>query len=98
MYADVFPSTCVEWQPLECFTGTFEACHVDLGRLMYVGETSFKLANRGVFFFAATYVVPQRGRFGALEPIFPLVLNSPEWSILDPTTMESFQRRIFHDI
>lgn len=98
LYADVFPSTCVEWQSLECFTGTFEACHVDLGKLMYAGETSSELANRGVFFFAATYVVPQRGRFGALEPISAPAINSLEWPIPDPIIMESFQRRIFHDI
>ena len=88
----------MEWQPLESLTRIFEACHVDLGKLMYPGETGSQLADKGVFFYGATYVVPQRGRFGSLEPIpFPS-FNSPKWPSLNPTTMESFKCRTINDI
>lgn len=83
---------------MECFTGTFEAVHAELGKLLYPTETGSELVNRGVFFFSSTYIVPQRKGSGTLEPIPLPGLTSTEWPLPDPTTMESFQRRIFHDI
>ena len=96
--ADIFPSTCIEWQPLECFTGTFEAIHAEIGKLLYPTETGSDLTNRGVFFFSSTYIVPQRVGSGALEPIPLPGMTSPDWPLPDPTTMESFQCRLVHDI
>lgn len=79
-------------------TGTFEAYHVDVGKLMFPRDTGIELARKGVFFFGATYVVPQTGNFGKLEPIPLPALHSSEWSSPDSTTMESVQRKMILDI
>lgn len=97
-FVDVFPSNCIEWQPLECLTGVFEAMHSDIGKLVHSGFTGSQLVGQGIYFYNATYIVPKKNGWGNLHPIpFPS-FDSPEWPVPDNATMDCFRRRFHLDV
>ena len=53
LFADIFPSNFEEWEPVESFTGTFEAIHVDFGELIYFGCLSSELVSQNINRFQA---------------------------------------------
>ena len=97
-FPDIFPSDCLEWEPLESFTGTFEGIHADFGELLYSGYSGSELATRQIFFFNANYVLPKRDGYGKLVPIPAPALASIEWPLPDNCTLVAFKRRIEVDV
>ena len=96
--ADIFPSNFEEWEPVESFTGTFEAIHVDFGELIYFGCLSSELVSRGIFFFSHTYVTPRRDGYGNLTPIQSPSLDSLEWPMPDNALIVATKRRMEVDV
>ena len=96
---DVFPSTAIEWQPVESLTGTFQAIHKGLADIMYPGQPpSFYSAN-GLFVYFAEYKVPSReGGYGGLKDLPVPCLNSLDWSVPDQATLSSFKAKLSDDI
>lgn len=45
----IFPSDFVEWEPLEALTGTFQAMHIEFGKLVYAGVSACELPDRQIF-------------------------------------------------
>ena len=81
MNADVFPSTCVEEQPIQSLIGTFEAFHASIGESMFTkNSTSSLLHHKKIFFYKYVHVVPSiKKGIGSLD-FFPIPpLNSIEW-------------------
>lgn len=99
LFADIFPSDCAEWEPLEALTGTFQAVHTEFGKLLYAGVSSSELLERGIFFYGATYIVPTSSRaYGKLELTPTPTFGSPEWPIPDNASVAFTSRRIEIDI
>ena len=95
VFADIFPSTCEEWEPLDVLTGSFEAQHVDFGKLLYAGCLASDLVNRNIFFYEAMYVVPMSSStFGRLQSIPSPTLADPDWPVPDNALMTFTSRKI----
>ena len=76
---DSFPSDFVEWEPLEALTGTFQAMHIEFGKLVYAGVSASELLDRQIFFYGETYIVPtSRSGWGKVEPIPTSSFVSPK--------------------
>ena len=91
----------MEWEPLlEALSGTFEAHHVDLGKLIYSGCSAAELAARSIFFFDVEYVVPtSRTDCGSLQAIPPPTLVDLDWPApLDNVSVPLTSRQIEIDI
>ena len=96
---DIFPSDFVEWEPLEALTGTFQAMHIEFGKLVYAGVSASELLDRQIFFYGETYIVPtSRSGWGKVEPIPTPSFVSPEWQIPDKVSVEFTSRRVAFDI
>ena len=98
MVADIFPSDFVEWEPIACLTGAFNALHAELGKLIYSGCSASELLAQGVFFYENTYVVPKRNNCGHLVPMESPTLTSMDWTTPDETTLFCIKRRIMADV
>ena len=96
--ADIFPSNFYEWETIETFSGTFEAIHIDYGRLLYAGCSANELAANEVFFYDATYEVPRGTGYGNLIPMSAPTVDSLEWPIRDALLVASFRRKIECDV
>ena len=48
-FIDIFPSSLVEWQPIECLTGHFQAIHNEIGKLIYAESKPSDLSADSVF-------------------------------------------------
>lgn len=99
-YTDVYPSSLCEWQPVESFTGTFQALHGDFGRLLYQNKNpSFFLAE-GIYLYEHKYIVPTNETdYGTLERIpSPTLSSLSEWELLDLQTIQSFKHKVIQDI
>ena len=60
----------MEWEPIEALTGTFQALHVDFGKLIYHGVSASELLEQDIFFYDREYIVPtSRNGWGKLEPL-----------------------------
>lgn len=97
---DIFPSTFVEWEPLEALSGTFEAHHFEIGSLLYSGCAASELVERSIFFFDAEYVVPtSRNGCGTLRAISsPTLMVDDDWPTPDNTSIALTGRRIESDV
>ena len=54
MVADIFPSDFVEWEPIACFTGAFNALHAKLGK--YIQDVLPQNFLHRVFSFMKTHI------------------------------------------
>lgn len=97
-FADIFPSDFVEWEPVESFTGTFQAIHVELGELLYAGSLSSELVSRDIFFYSHTYVTPRQDGYGSLSPIQLPSFDSLEWPRPDNALIAATKRRMEVDV
>lgn len=89
----------MEWEPVEALTGTFEALHVEYGKLLYAGVPPSELLEQDIYFYSGTYVVPaSRSGWGKIEPTPPPAFTSPEWKIPDKLSMALTSRRVASDI
>ena len=98
MFVDIFPSDFVEWEPIACFTETFNALHVELGKLIYSGHPPSELLAQHVFFYENTYIVPKRISCGHLVPIEKSTLTSMDWPTPNNITLFAIKRRIIADV
>jgi hypothetical protein len=97
--ADIFPSTCVEDQPIRSLTGTFQAMHASVGEAIFACETASELAQSSIFFFTHTYVVPKKaGFFGKLEEIPTPPLFGNEWPKPDVFSVMALRSKMTFDI
>ena len=98
-FVDVFPSNCAEWEPVEALTGTFQAYHVEIGRLIYSGCPAVDLLARNIFFYEHTYVVPTTANgWGQLVPTQAPSLTCPDWPLPDTTSVALAINRIETDV
>ena len=83
LIVDIFPSNFVEWKPIKAITaGTFQAYHVDLGRLIYKVCLPALLQAKKIFFYEDTYVAPKIANgFGKLVPEPAPTITSVDWLI-----------------
>lgn len=95
----MFPSTAVEWQPVESLSGTFQAMHKALSDVMYPNEPASFFNKNGLFVYFAKYHVPSReGDYGMLEYIPVPCLSSIDWRVPDQATISSFKAKLSEDI
>lgn len=98
-FSDIFPSTCVEWQPVESLSGTFQAIHQEFSEVLYPKQPPSFFNKSGLFIYFAKYIVPSRaGLYGQLEDIPIPLINSLDWEIPDNTTILCFKTKLSQDI
>ena len=97
MFVDIYPSDFVEWEPIACFIGTFNALH-EVGKLIYSRCLASEPQAQHVFFYENTYIVPKRNTCGDLVPIGKPTLTSMDWPTPNNTTLFSIKRRIMADV
>ena len=98
-FTGIFPSNCVEEQPLQSLTGVYNALHTSIGEVMFASQNPAELAQNNIFFFSHSYLVPKKvGLFGKLEEIPNPPLNSPEWPKPDAWTILCLKCKMVHDI
>ena len=56
--ADVFPSTAVEWQPVECLSGTFKAIHKELADVIHADKSPSFFKDNNLFVYFSQYKCP----------------------------------------
>lgn len=95
----IFPSTAVEWQPVESLSGTFKAIHKGIADVMYADKPPSFYKSVDLFVYFAEYRVPSReGVHGELYDIPIPTIMSLEWEAPDPNTITSFKSKIKDDI
>lgn len=95
----MFPSTCIEWQPVESFSGTFQAIHRDLSDILYPDASMAFFHMNGLYVYYANYIVPSRvGAYGEIEHLPIPCLTSLNWEIPDKATLTSFKSKLANDI
>ena len=57
---DVFPSTSIEWQPVESLTGTFQAIHKGLADIMYPSQPPSFFSAIKFFVYFVEYKAPSK--------------------------------------
>ncbi len=95
----MFPSTAVEWQPVECLSGTFKAIHKGLADVIHADKSPSFFKDNNLFVYFSQYKVPTReGACGELQELpIPSIL-SLEWESPDPCTTASFITKITDDV
>ena len=86
-FADLFPSNCIEWEPIESLTGLLEVWHSEVGEEMYKSRS---IKGKNVFFYNSMYLVSKLSVYGTLRPISLPRFLSGEWSVSSTYILEGF--------
>lgn len=97
-FADLYPSSISEWQPIQSLAGIIDVIHSDIGLLQYKHRPLKSLLDSGIFFYDSLYIPCKNGLNGKLETLpLPHFLRE-EWVPPDSTIAESFRSKFFMDI
>ena len=92
-------STFTEWEPLESLSGTFEAHHYEVGKLLYLDCTTSELLQCSIYFYDAEYIVPtSRESFGTLWALSAPPLMDLDWPRSNNTLVALIKRQIEIDV
>jgi hypothetical protein len=98
-YADIFPSTLIEEQPLQSLSGTFQALHADIGAQIFIGMSHSQLLQNRIFFYSHSYRIPKNSEgYGKLEVVETPSLSSLEWPEPDKWSVLSFKQNMVSNI
>lgn len=98
LFADLYPSSYEEWQPVQSIAGVINCIHSFIGEQQYEGRKHGDLAKVGIFFYDHFYNVSPSLENCTLHKLPLPSFLSTEWHLPCSNVSESFRCKLLHEV
>ena len=98
LFADLYPSSYEEWQPIQSIVGIINCIHSFIGEQQYEGRKHGDLAKVGIFFYDHFYNVSPSLENCTLHKLPLPSFLSTEWHSPCSNVSESFRCKLLHEV